>query len=116
VIERHPHASQLPYIRPGMDTTVWFGYLDMKFRNTTDGYIYAEVYGPASAADTQVKLWSEPLYMGKDYSKWITYMTKTVDGKVVYDGVLHKDTYEALIDEKGKTIPPKIVNVEPVKQ
>jgi hypothetical protein len=36
------------------------------------------------------------------------------DGKVVFDGVLHKDTYEPLIDEKGK-IPPPIVNVAPVR-
>jgi hypothetical protein len=59
-------------------------------------------------------MWSEPVHMGKDYSKWITYMTKTVNGKVVFDGVLHKDTYEPLIDEKGK-IPPPIVNVAPVR-
>jgi vancomycin resistance protein YoaR len=25
VTERHPHYSQLPYIRPGLDARVWFG-------------------------------------------------------------------------------------------
>ena len=25
IVERNPHATQLPYIRPGMDATVWFG-------------------------------------------------------------------------------------------
>src|SRR3712207_8632297 len=35
----------LPYIKPGFDATVWFGdeggwgVQDMKFKNTTDGYI-----------------------------------------------------------------------------
>ena len=31
IVERHPHDAQLPYIRPGLDATVWFGSLDMKF-------------------------------------------------------------------------------------
>lgn len=131
VTERHPHISQLPYIRPGLDATVWFGDengvpLDMKFENTSDGYvlireyvaddgfIYAEVYGKPS--NTQVEMSSRPTYMGADQSKWNTYQKVTEDGKVVYDGILHKDTYDPLIDEKGKTIPPPDVYVPPVRQ
>ena len=132
VTERHPHFSQLPYIRPGLDATVWFGdengagALDMKFENTSDGYvlireyvsddghIYAEVYGKPS--NTKVEMNSEPKYMGQDYSKWTTTQKVTKDGEVIYDGLLHKDTYEPLIDEKGKTIPPPEVFVPPVRQ
>ncbi len=131
VTERHPHFSQLPYIRPGLDATVWFGDengvpLDMKFENTSDGYvlireyvaddgyIYAEIYGKPS--NTKVEMNSEPKYMGEDYSKWNTYQKVTKDGEVIYDGLLHKDTYEPLVDEKGKTIPPPEVYVPPVKQ
>jgi vancomycin resistance protein YoaR len=130
VTERTPHYAQLPYIRPGLDATVWFGdergegALDMKFENTTDahvllrewvakdGYVYAEVWGRPN--DTEVKTWSERVYVGEDYSRWITYQTYKKGDKVVYDGVLHKDTYKPLIDEHGKKIPPKDVPVAPV--
>ncbi len=37
------------------------------------------------------------------------------DGEVLYDGVLHKDTYGALTDEKGKPIPADLVPIAPVK-
>jgi hypothetical protein len=32
---------------------------------------------------------------------WVTYQTYKKDGKVIFEGVLHKDTYQPLIDEKG---------------
>ena len=116
IVERHPHAAQLPYIRPGLDATVWFGALDMKFENTSDGYllireyvaedgfIYAEIWGRPTGKE--VELDSEPEYLGADYSKWITYKKVKENGKVVEDDVLHTDTYQPLIDEKGKTIAP----------
>jgi vancomycin resistance protein YoaR len=127
IVERHPHDAQLPYIRPGMDATVWFGSLDMKFENTTDGYIflreyvaddgyiYAEIWGKPTGK--KVEMDSEPLYLGADYSQWETYQKVTdEDGKVIFDGVLHKDTYMPLIDEKGKTIAPNSeeLNIAPV--
>jgi vancomycin resistance protein YoaR len=128
VLERHPHYSQLPYIRPGLDATVWFGSLDMKFQNTTDGYlllreyvaddgyIYAEVYGRPTGK--KVEMDSEPDYVGSDYSEWTTYQKVTDEnGKVTFDDVLHNDTYKPLIDEHGKPIPPNdpYLNVAPVK-
>src|SRR3712207_3002409 len=86
ITERTPHHSQLPYIRPGMDATVWYGDLattaddlDMSFKNTTDGYIliqeytsddgyiYANVYGVPD--DVEVEMWSEPLYRHEDASE-----------------------------------------------
>jgi vancomycin resistance protein YoaR len=123
VVERHPHASQLPYIRPGMDATIWFGALDMKFKNTTDGYIlleeyvadgyvYANVYGVPD--DVYVEMSSEEVWMTEDASEWVTYYTRTEDGKVVYENQWNTE-YDALIDEKGKKIPTPIVNVEPVR-
>ncbi len=130
VIERYPHYAQLPYIRPGMDATVWFGdaygngALDMKFKNTSDGYvllneyvssdgyIYAEVYGQPTGLD--VKTWSEPIYRNANSASWVTYQTIKKDGKVLYDGVLHKDSYQALKDEKGKPIPANEVPVAAV--
>lgn len=130
VIERTPHSSQLPYIRPGMDATVWWGGpgtqddLDMKFRNTTggylllreyvseDGHVYAEIWGRPSG--TEVQMHSEPTYMGAGGSDWVTYQTVERNGEVVFDGVLHEDSYEPLEDYEGNTIPPSDVPVAPV--
>jgi vancomycin resistance protein YoaR len=130
VTERHPHYAQLPYIRPGLDATVWFGdeqgngALDMKFTNTTDGYVllreyvagdgyvYAEVWGRPNG--TEVKTWSEPGYRDRRSAKWITYQRYEKNGEVLFDGVLHRDTYEALEDKKGKLIPADSVPIAPV--
>lgn len=126
IVERHPHDAQLPYIRPGLDATVWFGSLDMKFKNTTDGYlllremvgddgfIYAEIWGQPTGKTVEMD--SEPEYLGADYSEWITYQKVTENGKVVSDGPIRKDTYKPLVDDKGKTIPPNSeeLNIAPV--
>lgn len=130
VVERTPHSAQLPYIRPGMDATVWWGGpgaaddLDMKFRNTTEGYVYirqyvaddghvyAEIWGRPNG--TEVEMRSEPAYMGADGSDWVTYQTVRRGGEVVFDGVLHRDSYEPLVDEQGEEIPPQDVPVAPV--
>jgi vancomycin resistance protein YoaR len=125
ITERTPHHSQLPYIRPGMDATVWYGDLattaddlDMSFKNTTDGYIliqeytsndgyiYANIYGVPDKVE--VEMWSEPLYRHKDESEWVTYYTRTENGEVVYEDRWNTE-YGALIDDKGKKIPtPKV--------
>jgi vancomycin resistance protein YoaR len=132
ILERHPHATQLPYIRPGLDATVWFGNgngddaLDMKFENDTDGYvllkewvaddgyIYAEIWGRPNGREVEMD--SEPTYQGADYSKWVTYKKVKEDGKVTFDDVFHKDTYQPYVDEKGKVFPPnsKEVTVAPI--
>ena len=122
IVERHPHASQLPYIRPGMDATIWFGALDMKFKNTTDGfvlleeyvsdgYVYANVYGVPDNVNVEMR--SEELWMTEDASEWVTYYTRTEGRKVVYKDQW-KTEYDALIDDKGEMIPTPMVNVEPV--
>ncbi len=128
IVERHPHATQLPYIRPGMDATVWFGdqygngALDMQFKNTTDGYIllqeyvsrdnyiYAQVYGVPDNVD--VTMSSEPVFMGPSSSQWVTYYTRKEHGKVVYRDQWKSD-YEALV-EGGAPIPPSEVPVAEV--
>ena len=125
ITERTAHASQLPYIRPGMDATVWYGDvsttaddLDMKFRNTTDGYIliqeivsddgyiYANIYGVPDNIEVQMS--SEEVWMTEDASEWITYYTRTKNGEVVYEDSWNTE-YDALTDDKGKKIPtPKV--------
>jgi vancomycin resistance protein YoaR len=128
VVERHPHDTQLPYIRPGMDATVWFGdqygngELDMKFKNTTDGYIllqeyvsndnyiYAQVYGVPDNVD--VTMSSEPVYRGESSSQWITYYKRKEGDKVVYRDSWKTD-YAALVED-GKPIPTPVVPVAEV--
>jgi hypothetical protein len=80
------------------------GYLLLREYVADDGYIYAEIWGRPTGKE--VELDSEPEYLGADYSKWITYKKVKENGKVVEDDVLHTDTYQPLIDEKGKTIAP----------
>jgi vancomycin resistance protein YoaR len=126
ITERSPHYSQLPYIRPGMDATVWYGgpgtsdNLDMKFKNTTDGfvllqeyvsgdgYIYANVYGVPDKVE--VNMSSEPVYRYEDSSKWVTYYTRTNNGQVDYKDKWYTE-YGALIDDHGKKIPTREVPV-----
>ena len=125
VVERHPHDSVLPYIRPGMDATIWYGDTtttaddtDMKFRNNTDGYIlleeyvsndgymYANVYGVPN--NTRVEMSSEPVYQSRDAAEWTTYYTRYKNGEAVYEDSWNSD-YTALYDEEGKKIPTKQV-------
>lgn len=110
-IERHPHYAELPYIRPGFDATVWFGALDMKFKNTSPGYILleesvntqtgwvtAQIYGKPTGK--HVQMWSKKVSVQNTdkgpIDKWITYKKVTQNGKVLFDGVLHEDTYKPL--------------------
>jgi vancomycin resistance protein YoaR len=126
VTERTAHYSQLPYIRPGMDATVWYGGpgttddLDMKFKNTSDGYvllqeyvsndgyIYANVYGVPDKVEVEMS--SEPIFRLEDASKWVTYYERTRNGKVVYRDQW-ETAYGALIDDEGKKIPTPQVPV-----
>lgn len=120
IVERAPHSAELPYIRPGLDATVWFGAggsqeLDMKFKNTTDsniliretvredGYVYAEIWGRPTGKE--VELSSEQVSSGPDSTRWITYKTVEEDGETVSKSRMHRDTYEPLKGEDGDPVP-----------
>jgi vancomycin resistance protein YoaR len=129
ITERTAHFSQLPYIRPGMDATVWYGGpgtaddLDMKFKNTSEGYvllqeyvsdngyIYANVYGVPE--NIEVEMSSRPVYRNEDASKWMTYYERKKNGKVVFRDQW-ATAYGALIDDEGKKIPTPDVPVAEV--
>ena len=110
IVERHPHYAVLPYIKPGFDATVWFGdeggwgVQDMKFKNTTDGYILirewvdedgflnAEIHGQPTGKKVEMhteKVWERP-QVG---IKWATYKKVTKDGKVLQDGMIYDYIY-----------------------
>lgn len=120
IVARAPHSAELPYIRPGLDATVWFGNngtqeLDMKFRNTTDsnilvretvrddGYVYAEIWGRPTGRE--VELDSERVSAGENSTGWVTYKTVEQNGRPVSRERVHTDTYEPLEAEDGQPIP-----------
>jgi vancomycin resistance protein YoaR len=110
-LERHPHYAILPYIRPGFDATVWFGSLDMKFKNTSpgyvlikewvgnDGYVHAQIWGRPTGK--HVSMTSRKVSSTPEESKWITYKKVTRNGQVISDKVLHEDTYKPLKASSG---------------
>jgi vancomycin resistance protein YoaR len=112
IVERNPHYAELPYIRPGLDATVWFGSeddgwgaLDMRFKNTTDGYIkireyvnedgflIAQIYGEEPTGKV-VSMDTEKVEedLGKGI-KWATYKRMADNGKMVEDGLLYETVY-----------------------
>lgn len=115
IIERSPHYAELPYIRPGFDATVWFGAIDMKFKNTTDSYlliqegvdtttgnVYAAIYGQPTGLDVQMNSEKVAEYedqKGDPVTEWVTYRTVSRNGEVIEDGVYHEDTYKFLKPE-----------------
>lgn len=111
IVEANPHYAELSYIRPGFDTTVWFGALDLRFENNTGGYVliqewldpdgfnYARIYGRPTGRE--VKMWSEKVFDGTDAegkptTRWVTYKKVTQNGEVIFDGIFRRDTYKEL--------------------
>lgn len=109
VVERNAHYTVLPYIHPGFDATIWFGYngteeLDMRLRNNTasdveireyitdDGFLVAEVWGEPTGK--KVTMHSEQDFRDLNVGiKWSTYKKVEKEGEVLYDGLLHEDLY-----------------------
>ena len=109
IVERNPHYTTLPYIRPGFDATVWFGgqgipELDMKFKNTTDseilireyitgdGLLTAEIWGQPTGMEVEMR--SEKIFEDLQLGiKWATYKKVTRDEEIIYDGLLYQDIY-----------------------
>jgi vancomycin resistance protein YoaR len=131
-VERHPHYALLNYVRPGFDSTVWFGAengysgqeLDMKFKNTSegyvmireyvadDGYLYSEVWGQPTGRE--VTMDSTNLVENKNIAKWKTTKTvKSASGETAFSGELHTDTYYSLSTDHGQVSPDE-VEVAPV--
>ena len=109
IVEREPHYTTLPYIRPGFDATIWFGgqgipAIDMKFKNTTDsnvlvreyvtddGILKAEIWGQPNGKEVTMR--SEQDFKDTDRGiKWSTYKTVKDDGEVVQEGKIYEDLY-----------------------
>jgi vancomycin resistance protein YoaR len=110
IVERYPHFAVLPYIKPGFDATVWFGEngwgeQDMKFKNTTDGYVVirewvdekgflnAQIVGRPTGKKVEMrteKIW-ERSQVG---IKWATYKKVTdKNGKVLFDSKIYDYIY-----------------------
>jgi vancomycin resistance protein YoaR len=111
ILERSPHSAELPYIRPGFDATVWPGLMDMRFRNdtgsyvvikewmSTDGNVYARIYGPPTGKQVAMGSYRSDAgtnAKGERFIEWKTYKTVTRNGRVLFNGLLHTDTYREL--------------------
>lgn len=111
VLEATPHMAELPYIQPGLDTTVWFGAIDLSFRNNTDGYMmirtwmgedgyhHVRIYGPETGKEVTVD--SELVYEGTDdedrrVTTWAAYKTITRGNEVLFDDEFRRVTYRSL--------------------
>ncbi len=112
IVERNAHYALLEYIKPGFDSTIWFGdaygngELDSQFKNSTDAYVllrewvdedgnmYSEVWGQPNGRTADLR--SEEVSNTNSSSTWLTYKTVKQDGKVVKKGPIYKDTYRAL--------------------
>ncbi len=112
IVERNAHYALLEYIKPGFDSTIWFGdaygngELDSRFKNNTDAYVllrewvdddgnmYAEVWGQPTGRTAELR--SEEVNNTNSSSTWVTYKTVKQDGKVVDEGFAYKDTYRSL--------------------
>lgn len=122
-VERYPHFAMLNYIRPGLDATVWFGrdggqQLDMKFKNTSDGYVmlreyvaddgyvYAEVWARPTGRDVTMR--SVENGTTEESSTWTTYKRVEENGEVLFSGEFHKDTYEAVETDDGVVSPDEL--------
>lgn len=117
IVERHPHYAMLEYIKPGFDSTVWFGdyygngELDSRFKNTTDSYIllrewvdedghmYAEVWGQPTGRKADLR--SERIDYDNSSSTWITYKEVVENGEVVEEGKVYEDTYRSVGDNEN---------------
>ncbi len=107
IVERSPHYAELPYIWPGFDATVWFGSLDLKFRNNTGEYllieesvdeqtgeVVAHIYGKPD--DREVRMDSRKLSGSGDTTRWQATRRVTEGGEVVESGPISTDTYQEL--------------------
>ena len=109
IVEREPHYTTLPYIRPGFDATVWFGgqgipAIDMKFKNTTDSNVLVREYVTENGI-LKAEIWGQPtgkevtMRSERDFKdtergiQWSTYKTVKKDGEVVQEGKLREDLY-----------------------
>ncbi len=112
VVERHQHYAMLEYIKPGFDSTVWFGdaygngELDSRFKNNTDAYVllrewvdddghmYAEVWGQPTGREVELR--SEMVDHTNSSATWVTYKTVKENGEVVEEREAYTDTYRSL--------------------
>lgn len=111
-VERSPHYAELPYIQPGFDATVWFGAIDMKFRNTNDSYVFVREWVDQSTGTVNAEIWGSPNgkevemssekvaeyedAQDKPVTKWTTYKTVRENGEVIESGPIHTDIYKYL--------------------
>jgi len=100
--ERGPHIMTIWYVPKGLDASVFYGVLDLKFTNTYDAPIYIESY--LNGEDLTITLYGDTNLMNglryEPYSELISDLvadaylnTIDSDGNVINTDFLHRDTY-----------------------
>lgn len=85
--------------------------MNMKFRNNTGSYVilkewmstddnvYAQIYGQPTGKRVAMGSYRSDAgtnTKGKRFTEWVTYKAVTRNGRVLFDGLLHTDTYHEL--------------------
>lgn len=96
IVRRYPHSMTVPYVPPGQDATVFYGFKDFQFKNTTagplliwaqevDNTLYMAVYG---CGEPPKVTWHHSVLKRFSFSKLYRYNPKLPVGqeKVVLKG------------------------------
>lgn len=116
MLERHRHATTVPYCPPGQDATVSWGSKDLAFQNSLaqpvriqagveDGMVMVRFFGEQSLPDEihlETEEWEIPspfdAHPSSGGMEVTLYRVRSRDGEVVERQYLHRDVY-----------PPRIV-------
>lgn len=107
IVERLPHSLLIPYIAPGLDATVAYGSIDLKFKNTLNCYIL--IKSVVQNGVLTFKLFGQAKKTGEKVVIQ-SYTEKTIEPKTIFreDPLVPKGRY--ILDDDGK--PGFIIRVE----
>ncbi|HHP50558.1 MAG TPA: hypothetical protein ENM97_01425 [Moorella mulderi] len=98
IVERHNHALPVGYVPLGRDATVFYGYLDFKFQNNTEKYLYLRaVVGPDYIT---IKIYGHHLY--KRPVEIRTWVTEVIPFKVIRKEDPGLERGKVVVEQKGQ--------------
>lgn len=97
IVERRRHSLLVNYVPPGLDATVVYGFLDFKFENNTDGYLWIRSEVNKNSLTIKIFGWDEKIpYVS--ISRNETVIQPPVE--YIEDPALPKG--EEIVEEEGK--------------
>jgi len=98
--ERQPHMMPIWYVPIGLDATVYYGVVDLKFINTYDAPIYIESY-------LNGQNFTVTIYGDKSLMNGLTYAPYSIP-----QGSLSADAYLETIDSSGNVIDTQYLHTD----